>query len=447
MKTGWGAGVIMLVLAGPAPAAEHDFLTALATAYARSPSLEIARSSVAVADAGVDLARAAQRPSASVMLSGGKAVFNKWPYSSRRDPESKEVFRYDQGMALLSLEQPLYAGGGLRAQVAGAEAQGLGARASLVDSEQQVLLAAAAAYLDLWLAQHQLNIQRDNEQMLRRQWRFNQQQFERRDITITDLSQTQTHLAQAEAARVQAQNAVGDARIGYQVQVGQAPPESLATPPPALRAALPPSLEQAIARALAANPSLVEAVQAERAARTEIDVQAAAGKPAANLAYQQLLTQGISEGTNRLNQFSVLLELDVPIYQGGAVNAQVRAATDQRESARHDIEQARRSLVQTTSNAWSTLKAAEAALASYQTQVAAARLVVEGRDWEVQRGLSSVIDQLNAQSELNAARLSLQQAEHDYYLAQYHLLAAQGDFTARAIGLEQSARIRSEDGA
>lgn len=428
--THWILAAALLIFAPFAPA--DDFAGALARAYGSNPDLAIARSQLSATDQGVALAQAARRPAISAFAFRGRAVFNQWPYSQIAKPSALREFHYKQSNLGINITQPVYSGGALDAQRAGAEAQVLATRAALQQTEQQVLLAAASAYLDLWLAERKLAILQQNEKDLNRQLQASRRQFERKDITVTDLGQTETRLAQAVSERLQGENTVADARMTYRVVIGVEPGPLAGLPALNLT---PPNLDEALARAGNANPSIHSAVQSKNAALEGIEIQKAGWKPTVSLDFLRLSSRGAAAGTPRLDQQSLLLNLGVPIYQGGAVGAKIRTAREQAGKAETAVEESRRSIVQATGNAWYQLQAATEAVDSYRVQVASAELALKGVDLAAAHGTRTVLDTLNARMELENARLSLEQAEHDRILAYLQLLAAMGELNARTLGL------------
>ena len=410
----------------------EDFAGALARAYTSNPDLGISRSKMSATDHGVSLALAARRPSAVAFVMRGRAVYKQWPYAPVDDPSALREFHYQQSNSGVNISQPLYAGGGLDAQLEGADAQVLAMRATLQQSEQQVLLAAAAAYLDLWLAERKLAIQRDNEKDLTLQREVSQRQFQRKDITMADLGQSETRLAQAISNRVQRESALADARANYLLLIGVEPGQLAGLP--VLQQAVP-ELEEALSRALDNNPSIAAALQGNSAAVHNIELQKAGWKPSVSLDYLKFSSRGTAAGIPRLDQQSLLLKLNLPIYQGGAVGARVRTAREQAGKAEIGIEETRRSVVQSTANAWYSLQALNDAVASFHVQISAAELALKGVDLAASHGTRTVLDKLNARMELENARLSLEQAEHDRILSHLQLLAAMGELNAQELGL------------
>ena len=406
-------------------AAADDFRDALAQAYRLNPAMTVAQSQLSAGDENVAIALAAMRPNVLSVASYGAAVFDDWEWSNtsqRYSPGNQgtpNVFRYnDQRIGYLDGQQTLYSSGGLEAQVRSNQAQVQSLRGGLKQTEQQVLL----------------NVIRETEADLKRQLANNRLQFARKDITVTDLGQTESRVAQAEANRVDAENAVQAAEVSYRVVIGVMPSATEQQALPEIPG-VPARLEDALAKGGVDNPTIAAAIGSRDAAVASIAVQQAGALPNVSVEYQGLFATGSSSQSILLEQEAVLGWLNVPLYVGGAVGAKVRAARNEAAAAQSGIDEAQRNVVQSTVEAWYKLLAAGESLASSKEGVEASgvalRGVLIGRD----HGYRTVLDVLNARGELEQARITVAQAEHDRILAQLQLLAAAGSLNVASLAV------------
>ena len=422
--------VASCALAGAATA--DEFRDALAKAYTLNPTMAIARSQLSAGDEGVAIARSAMRPNVLSIASYGIARYEQWPFST--EPKGY-TYRYrDQRLGYLDAQQTLYSSGGVEAQVRGAQAQAQSLRGSLRSAEQQVLLSASAAYLDLWLARRKLSVYEETERDLRQQLAATRLQFERKDVTVTDLGQTEARLAQAEANRARGESGVRAAEANYQAVIGVPPTAAAPLALPEI-AGVPARLEEALRQAAVANPSLATATGARDAAREGITAARAGALPSVSAEYQGIATTGSDAQTLRLEQQMLLGRVSIPLYAGGAVGAQVRAARSQAAVAEHALDEARRSVVENTVSAWHSLVAAAESLASSRQGIESSALALRGVEIGRSHGRRTILEVLNARGELENARLAAAQAERDRILAQLQLLAAAGALNAAGLAL------------
>jgi outer membrane protein TolC len=86
-------------------------------------------------------------------------------------------------------------------------------------------------------------------------------------------------------------------------------------------------------------------------------------------------------------------------------------------------------------NAWEQLRAAQSNINSSQEQVKANEIALEGVKQEELVGSQTILDVLNADQELLNSRVTLVSAERDKAVAEFGLLAATGQLTARELKL------------
>jgi len=84
---------------------------------------------------------------------------------------------------------------------------------------------------------------------------------------------------------------------------------------------------------------------------------------------------------------------------------------------------------------WDLLNSARAQIASFQAQVRAAEIALEGVQQEQRVGLRTVIEVLNAEQDLFSARVSLVGAQRDEVVFAYQLSASVGTLLASELNL------------
>ena len=142
-------------------------------------------------------------------------------------------------------------------------------RAQTLGVETLVFQAVALAYLDVVRDQTLVEVNRNNEQVLRRQLEATQDRFRVGEVTRTDVAQAESALAQATATRITSEGTLEISRSNYARAVGH-PPGRLVQPRE--RPVLPATREEALALATHNNPNVISANFTELAARDNIDV-------------------------------------------------------------------------------------------------------------------------------------------------------------------------------
>ena len=370
-------------------------------AYQGNPTLLAARAQLRQTDEQVPQALADWRPTVEVGAGGGQSV-------------SGPV-----GTADLRVIQPIYRG---RTSPRVEQAENLvGAqRGQLLAAEQDTLLRAATAYIDVVRGQRVLEFSTAYERILQSEVASARRRFAAGGLTQPAVTQTEARLAGATAQRRQAEGTLAAAREVYVQVIGDAP-QGLTMPEPAQ--GVPQSLEETEALS-PGSPALMTAMSA-----------ASAAKAGVHAAYGALLPEVDLRGDLQPKDSAIIGEVKIPLYQGGLVHSEVRASKDLLTQRQLEVEAARRAARQQALAAWQALATARSNIESFQVQVDAARRVVEGLRRQQGLGLLAQFDVLNAELELLNAQVSLIGATRDARVAGYQVLAAIGRLTARDLHL------------
>lgn len=385
-------------------------------AYLSNPTLEAARAELRSVNENVPQALSNWRPNVSLNANAGKARTSSEFGASTTSyvtPRSAE----------LEIDQPLYRGGRTQAATEGAELQVLSFREVLRSREQDILLSAVTAYMDVWRDQAVLRLNRKNETFLGRELEASRDRFEVGEITRTDVAQSETRLAAATADRIGAEGDLAASRAVYLQVVGSAPGEVTR---PESQPSLPESLEALIDLALDGNPDIRAGAHAEDAARRRTREIEGELYPTVSLVGSLSTTRENSTAGSDSEDARILAQLRIPLYQRGAVSSRVRQSKQDANQTRLELEATRRLVRQTAVSAWERLLAARAQIASFESAVASARIALEGVREENAVGARTVLDVLDAERELLNAEVGLVGAQRDLLVSSYEVLAAAG---------------------
>jgi len=416
-------------MTAPAKAEVFKLSDALALAYETNPQIAQARAALAALDQGVAQANAGWRPSVNASVSDGydHGVIQGYPSPVDTRPLIGQV----------TLSQPIFRGGRTYAEIDRAIELVQAGRAQLTTTEQNVLLAAVTAYMDVVRDSTDVALNRSNVKALEQEFSGVHTQFAAGAVTKTDALQAEARLERARADEAIAENQLAASRAAFESTIGR-PPETLETsvPPPHL----PTNKEVALTLALKQNPELLNAKANERAADYAVTDALGALLPEISVSGQYQFLRGAPNASifgigNQQQVTSVTAQLNVPIYQGGSEEATVRRAKDAHWQSELAITAAERTVRQNLDSAWQALHGFELSITANQAQAAANQGAVSGIMEEQHAGERLVIDVLNAQQELFLAQVSLAAAQHDYIVGAYRLLAVTGQLTAQNLAL------------
>ncbi len=431
-KHWYGAIGVMAALsvATPAFAQSHTLQEALAAAYSNNPSLQAARAQLRATDENVPTALAGWRPTITVSGSWGTATGDQTSGSSGR------YITTQQGRAVASasttITQPLYRGGRTTASTNRAENLVLAQRAKLIASEAQLFSDTVTAYVNVISTTQILALNTNNEQVLTRQLQATNDRFRVGEITRTDVAQAEAAVAGATATRQTAEGNLQTARATYQQRVGELP-DRLVEPQP-LR--LPTrTLEEAKALTTANNPTVIAALFQNASDKDNFDLQYSALMPNIALQGTASYTQNASQARVQTTGQQALVNLTVPIYQGGSEYSAIRAARQTEQQSNRLIDDARRTATQQVISAWETYQAAKSTIQSTNTAIRANQIALEGTQREAIVGSRTTLDVLNAEQTLLNSRTTLVSNLSNLVTASYQVAAAVGRLTARDLNL------------
>jgi outer membrane protein len=428
------AGALAAVTGAPALAQTMD--AALARAYSANPTLNAQRAAVRATNENVPQALSGYRPRITASADIGASITESdIPFNAQGggSPHSRSVSRLNPRGAGIQIDQNIFDSGKTRSSVSQAESQVLAARATLRNTEQNVLLDAATSYMNVLRDTAILNLNRNNVEVLEEQLRQTRDRFQVGEVTRTDVAQAEARLSSAQSQAILAESNLKTSIARYRQNIG-AEPKQLAPGRP-VENLLPKSLPAALSAALQGHPAIIAALHGVDAAELQVKVTEADLYPTVGV--RGLLTQRYDSqffGDNRTSA-SAVATLTIPIYEGGQVYSRTRQAKETAGQRRIEVDTSRDTVRAAVVSAWGSHEAAKAQITSAQAQVQAAETALAGVREEAKVGQRTTLDVLNAQQELVSARSSLVVAQRDRVVASYAVLSAIGKLSAETLKL------------
>lgn len=394
-----------------------------------SPDIAAQRHQVRVAAARLQAAEAGYLPTIEANGTVQRREIDIKNGSSTNDA------RYTAGQAGIEARLRFYDGdrtyNSVRIAKAELEATSAGLDAITSDTLLELLTSAADVHLNRKILQYS----QAQSEAIGEQLRATSRRLEFGEATRTDEELARARLATAQAGVLAATEELGVNGHRFRNVSGQSGTMVPALPP---LAAVPATLATAQKIAVDAAPRL-------RAAR----LNAQAGKSGVKFATGALLPQlDAVSGYDYLtggatNTFTGKypddrsslyygLELRVPIFlpRDHAEVRRARAVRDQRLS-QTDI--ALRTVAEDVATSWTRWQSAKSTIVAAETAVAATEEAAEGIKKEAVGGNRTLTDVLNAQNELLSARVTLERAHRNEFVARASLLAATGQLDSKAI--------------
>jgi outer membrane protein len=412
---------------------------ALVQAYQNNPSLNAQRASLRATDENVPQALSGYRPKVSVTGNAGFDYSNSLTHTINQAnfPNTVSYTNYatpfvQRGYGVTAAET-LYNGYQTANKVRQAESQVMGARETLRVTEQQVLLDAATAYMNLLRDQAILDLNRRNVEVLTEQLKQTRDRFNVGEVTRTDVAQAESRLAAGRSSLLGAQSNFVTSQANYRRVIG-VDPGRLAPGTPVDRFS-PGTLDVAVKDGQQQSPSVLAAMYGVDIA--ELAVKVSEGSLYPNISLAGSVSQAINPAynINRQTQAALVGTLTIPIYQGGGEYSAIRQSKESLGQQRLNLDVNRDQARATVVQSWGQLDASKAQIEATTAQVNAAEIALNGVREEARVGQRTTLDVLNAQQELVNARVALVTAQHDRVVASYTLLAAVGGLSVQRLGL------------
>ena len=304
------------------------------------------------------------------------------------------------------------------------------ASAAQFDADGQgLILRVVGAYIEALFADDQVALAVASRDMFLEQNKVNATLFKKGEGTKTDMLETQAKLDLSEAKLLEAKDAQLAARTTLGAIIGDEVTslDSLTTAfrvRPADKA----GFEAWKEAALAGNPELKAQVFSIEIARAEVLKARAGHSP--RLDFVATYAKNDSETINTLEQKSTVrsvgVQLNVPIYAGGSVNAASRQAVANQERARADLEGKTNKVLLDLRKDYDSVASSVTRIEALVKAVESAKLLMTATTQSIKGGVRINLDLLNAQEQLYVAQRDLAQARYTYLLGTLRLRAGSG---------------------
>jgi outer membrane protein len=404
-----------------------DIFEVLAETYTSNPSLQAQRASLRATDENVALAKSEYRP--NLNLTGA--------YRDGHNSIKKGVGQggdYDSLSGAATVSQPVFSGFSTVNSVKAADKNVKAEQNNLANVEQQILLNASTAYLDVVQNRAIVDLQKNNEKLLKTKLEETQERFKVGEVTRTDVEQAKARHAEAISDRIAAEGNL-QASVATYVELIGAEPEEL-TEPSKIKDFLPASLDDALNIAMKDSYTIKQAQNLYAAQGYSVYANTGALFPTVSLDGSVGRTKSENNAVDTtVNNAEWGVNLVVPLYAGGATRAKIRQSKYLKWQAQEGVLEAKRAVKSSVQSAWEYMKSNESQLKSIATQIEANAVALDGVKKEEALGNRTILNVLDAYQELLNSQVNDVKARRTYYVSAMNLLSAMGKMTAKDLNL------------
>ena len=401
----------------------ETFSAALKKAYNNNLELNAERESINISEQELNISKSSYLP--TVTLSGSQSE-EETDKLTNRDGSSASITNVDPTVKSITIEQTLIdfsRGAELAKSKIGIEL----AKAKLLKKEQDILYKSIQAYTGLISANEKLKINKDNVNLLDRQVETDRIRLERGNISLSDVAQSESSLAGAQAKLIQAENDFLTSKLNYENVIGKLNDLELLDKNSITLIELPNGLNSAIEISKKNNPDLIIAQLEYEQSKKDTTSAKADLAPSAKLSFDRSKTDDLSATYDEREKDTLKATITWPFFSGGKNIASLKKNQSLELQKNLLLENMNTKNQTDVASAWSNYQSNKSLLNSVRAQVNAAEIANEGIVAEYNSGSDrTTLEVIQSNSLLLNAQISLADSERNYILSQFNLLKSIG---------------------
>jgi len=336
----------------------------------------------------------------------------------------------------MTVEQKIFQGGsGVANFMKKKHGQSLG-EYKLLKAVQETLLDAAKAHTSVQLNRKKVNINLINIDLLESQVETDQNRLEKGQISLTDLAQSESSLAGANAQLITAQNDLVTSITNFEKIIGKRPTEDIEDMEE-IDLNLPESLAASYNISKNNNPDLQIAFLEYKQSKLDVIIAGSNLSPSATIKYKIAEQENMSATIKNRTQQSVTATATWPLFAGGKNLFSLRKIQELRNQKELLYEDSKKKAETDVANAWSNYQSSKSVLNSISSQVKAAEIANEGITLEYESGGGrTTLEVIQSRTILLNSRIDLGSSERNFLISQFNLLSAIGKLTDEHLNLK-----------
>ena len=396
---------------------------ALTQAYKNNTELNAERENIKVSEEDLNISKGEYLPTLTLSGSKSQEDTNKLTNQSGGDAAITDV---DPLSTSITIEQTLIDFG----RSAQNEKNIIGislAKAKLLKKEQNILYKAIEAYTGVILANEKFEINKANVNLLERQVETDSIRLERGQVTLSDVAQSESSLAEAQARFIQAENEVLTSKLKYENIIGPLANSKSLIKNSTLNFMMPNSLNSAIELSKKNNPDLTIAKLEYQQSEKDTIIAKSDLSPTAKLSFERSYSEDLSSTYDEREKDILKATISWPFYSGGKNRATYNKKQNLETRKRLLLNNTNKTNDTNVASAWSNFQSSKSLLNSVELQVKAAEIANEGITAEYESGLGrTTLEVIQSNSFLLNAQISLANSERNYLLSQFNVLKSIG---------------------
>ena len=306
------------------------------------------------------------------------------------------------------------------------------AKLELKNVEQKTILDTAKTYFDLiyYFKNEKFNL--SNVKLFERQVEVDNARVQKGEITLTDLAQSESSLAGANADLIKAKTEYFTSKTNFERITGvKAPnPEYLDQK---IILNLPNTLKSSLDLANLNNIELLISKLDYEISIKDLNIERSRLSPSASINISKTENKDFSSSIDEKDDESVKATITWPIIKGGENVSAIKKSSFNKQRAELLLQDANKSVKTETANHWSDFKSFKGVLEATKAQLKAAEIANEGISLEYDTGITrTTLEVIQSRSLLLDARISHAKAERDFIISQFELAKQLGTLSIKS---------------
>ena len=342
---------------------------------------------------------------------------------SNSDTENKNI----------SLEQVIFSGFKGLNTFKKSELETQKASLKLKQKEQQIIFETAFAYFDYIFKSNNEKFNFSNVNLFERQVEFDNARLQKGEITLTDLAQSESSLAGANANLIKAKTELLSSVTNFERIIGEKAP-SFENLNRKVLINLPSTLKSSIELSSLRNLDLLISKLDYEISVKKLNIERARLSPKASIQVSKSENKDFSSTIDEKDDETVKATITWPIIKGGENISSIKKSSLEKQRSQLLLKDTQNKVLSETSNSWSNYKSSKSVLDATRAQLKAAEIANEGITLEYDSGNTrTTLEVIQSRSLLLEARIAYSKAQRDFVVSQFELAKQIGTLSQKSI--------------
>ena len=410
--------------------AKNNVLLFVESALKNNPKINAERENLKAVKENQNISRSEFLP--SISLSGNQSS-SQSTNKTNQSGSSISDSNLDTETKTISVDQKLFQGFKGYNSLKKSELEVKRADFKLKQVEQQTILDAVSAYFDFIFKTKNEEFNLSNVNLFERQVESDSARLQKGEITLTDLAQSESSLAGANANLIKAKTELLTSKTNLERVTKEKAPDEI-NMSEKVNIDLPNTLQAALNIAKSNNADLLIAKLDYQIAEKDLNIEKSKLSPSASINYSKSENKDYSSTIDDLDQETVKATVTWPIIKGGENISSIKKSSLRKQRSLLLSEDAENRVITETTNAWSEFQSSESVLIATESQLKAAEIANEGITLEYDSGSTrTTLEVIQSRSLLLNSRIAFAKAERDFMISKTKLAFQLGTLSLDSI--------------